>query len=287
MRLTIGLMVLVLSGCATLSPKKDDGADLSITQTSEIEFVTVSAQAVQGLADYKFAGADHKAEYIDCKVANAKATIILSHTDRAGFDTAKFCPGWIAQSFLSQGFDVIAVNRPGYGKSTGNPDFSGAQSLVAMEAGVNAAMAAAKNPHKPGGIWGYSTGVTGAALLARKLGNLKFMMLGAGVYDYDLTLSSTQDSYLKKDLEKIKETGGNKAIEDRSIAYDVSGFPKNVIIYHGRQDTAVSPDQAKSFSDSLESSEYHVTFQVLDGVTHNIPWVHHRKILEVLARSQL
>src|SRR5690606_4238563 len=131
-------------------------------------------------------------------------------------------------------------------------------SVAAMAEGVRAALAAGKNPHPPAGIWGYSTGVTAAALLSRKLGGLKFLILGTGVYDYDLTLSETKDSYLRKDLETIKKTGGNKAIEDRSIAYDVDGFPKTIVIYHGKQDTAVSPAQAKSFSDSLESSEYNV-----------------------------
>ena len=52
-----------------------------------------------------------------------------------------------------------------------------------------------------------------------------------------------------------------------------------MILYHGKQDTAVLPQQARAFADSLESSgEYKVNFQIIEGVAHEIPWAHHRKI---------
>lgn len=273
------------AGCASLSGEKDKGSELTISHTSTVDFVPVVAEAFVGVANYEFGKTTHKVEFINCKIKDAKSTIIAIHSDKAGFDVGRFCEGWIAQSFLSQGFDVVAVNRPGYGNSTGTADFTGKQSLTAMEQGVKAAVRIGHNAHQPAGIWGFSTGVTGAALLSKQITGLKFLILGSGVYDYDMTLADTKDTYLKKDLEKIKETGGNKAIEERSIAYDVSGLPKKIVIYHGKQDTAVSPEQAKSFSDSLESSEYQVTFQLIDGVSQDIPWTHHRSILEVLARS--
>lgn len=283
----IFLSTVLSAGCASLGANKEAESDLTISATSTVDFVPVVAEGFVGVANYEFGKTSHKVEFINCKIKDAKSTIIAVHSDKAGFDVSKFCEGWITQSFLSQGFDVIAVNRPGYGNSTGKPDFTGQQSLMAMEQGVKSAVRIGRNPHQPAGIWGFSTGVTGAALLSKRLTGLKFLILGSGVYDYEMTLAETKDSYLKKDLEKIKETGGNKAIEERSIAYDVSGLPKKIVIYHGKQDTAVSPDQAKSFSDSLESSEYHVTFQLIDGVSQDIPWMHHRKILEVLARSVL
>jgi hypothetical protein len=274
-------------GCASLGGGKETGSDLTISNTSHVDFVPVQAEAFVGMSNYKFGDVTHQVEFINCKIPKSKATIITVHSDRAGFDVSKFCEGWIAQSFLSQGFDVIAINRPGYGNTKGNPDFGGAQSIVAMEAGVKAAVKIGRNPHQPSGIFGYSTGVASAAFLAKKMPELKFLILGSGVYDYEATLVDTKDSYLKSDLNKIKNTGGNKAIEDRSIAYDVAGLPKTIVIYHGKQDTAVSPEQAKAFSDSLESNEYKVTFQILEGVSQNIPWMHHRQILEVIARSLL
>ena len=284
--IALGFLLLPV-GCASLGGGKEGKTDLTITQTSAVEFIPVTAEVYIGMANYPYSGTTHQVEFINCKIPAPKATIVVAHSDRAGFDVSKFCEGWIAQSFLSQGFDVISVNRPGYGNSKGNPDFSGPQSIVAMEYGVKAAMKIGKNLHQPSGIFGFSTGVTSAALLSKKIPDLKFLILGSGVYDYEAALAETKDSYLRKDLKKIKDSGGSKAIEDRSIAYDVSDLPKTVVIYHGKQDTAVSPEQAKAFSDSLESNEHQVTFQILDGVNQDIPWMHHRQILEVIARSLL
>lgn len=284
--IVLGFLLLSV-GCASLGGGKEGKTDLTITQTSAVEFTPVVAEAYIGTANYPFGSATRQVEFINCKLPSPKATIIIVHSDRAGFDVSKFCDGWIAQSFLSQGFDVISVNRPGYGNSKGNPDFSGPQSIVAMEIGVKAAMKVGKNLHQPSGIFGFSTGVTAAAFLAKKMPDLKFLILGSGVYDYEAALADTKDSYLKKDLKKIKDSGGDKAIEDRSIAYDVGGLPKKIIVYHGKQDTTVSPEQAKAFSDSLESNEYQVTFQILEGVNQDIPWMHHRQILEVIGRSLL
>ncbi len=280
------LVVGALAACASLGQKIEP--NLTISDTSEIDFAPVAFQPVDGVADYKFANMPYKAEWVNCRIATKpKGTILVMHSDRSGFEKGKFCNGWMAQTFLSQGFDVVTVNRPGYGASTGTPDFSGAQSLVAVPAGVADALAKGKNQKPLTGVWGYDTGATAAALVSKKLSGVKFLILGGGIYDYEQAGKATQDSYLKKDIETIRATGGEKAIEDRSIAFDVSGLPKNIAMYHGKQDQTVSPADAKAFADSLESAgQYRVTFQVIDGVAHDIPWGHHRKILEVLVHSQ-
>jgi alpha-beta hydrolase superfamily lysophospholipase len=274
-----------LTACATLT--KEEDTQIKITETSEDQFTQAPFTEQDGLTDYAFGGTPQRAEWIVCKLKAPKASIVVMHSDRAGYEKAKFCSGWIAQAFLAQGFDVVSVNRPGYGASSGAPDFSGAQSLAAVEAAVADAVKKSK-VKAPTGIWGSSSGAMAAALASRKIKGLKFAIFGSGVYDLDETLKKTADSYIKADIEQIKKTGGDKALEDRSIAYDASGLPKTVVIYHGKQDTAVPPSQAKAFSDALESSgEYKVSLQIIEGVTHDIPWAHHRKILEVLAASMV
>lgn len=283
--LALVLGAALAQGCAHLG--NDDDDKLKITDTSEEDFPAVPFTASEGLADYKDGATALKAEWLACKVKkDAKGTILVMHSDRAGYEKGKFCDAWTAQTFLSQGYDVVAVNRPGYGKSTGSPDFSGATSLAAIAAGVKDAAAKAKLPKAVVGAWGYEGGATAAALYARKAGGLKFLVLGGGIYDYEDALKKSADSYVKKDIEALQKTGGNKAIEERSISYDVSGLPKVIAIYHGKQDTAVPPAQAKAFSDALESSgEYKVTLQIIEGLAHDIPLAHHRKILQVLVVS--
>ncbi len=283
-RLLLVGLALALFGCATLTSK--DEPNLTISDTSEVEFAPVAFQSVEGLADYQFANMPHKAEWANCKATKAKATVLVMPSEDAPFEKGKFCNAWMAQTFLSQSFDVIAVNRPGYGASTGSPDFAGEQSLAAVSAAVADALAKGKNAKPVTGIWGYDIGATAAALASKKLKGIRFLILGGGVYDFDDASKQTKDGGLKKAIEAVRKSGGEKAIEDRSIAYDVAGLPQVISIYHGKQDTTVPPAQAKAFADSLESAgSYKVSFQVIDGVAHAIPWANHRKILDVLARS--
>jgi hypothetical protein len=276
---------VVLIGCASLA--KDERSDqLTIAQSSSNDFKAVAFEQTTGLAAYEFMKQPFKVEWIDCKTSKPRGTIFAMHRDRAGFEDKKFCDGWIAQTFLSQGFDVITVNRPGYGDSDGVVDFAGAQSMVALATGLKAALAKGANPKPVEGVWGYSTGASAAALYAKSHPGLKFLILGGGIYDYEQTLKETSDDYIRKDIEAIQKTGGAKAMEDRSVAYDVSGLPPVIVMYHGKLDTSAPLEQAKAFNDGLLSSGgYKVNYQVIEGVTHEMPWTQHRKILEILLRS--
>jgi len=282
-RLTFGVLVVLMSGCATLA--KIERPHLAVS-SEPATFTAVAFDQVNVLTAYQLGGQKQRVEWLVCQRHDHQASgmVLAMHPDRAGFAKATFCRGWIAQSFLTAGFDVLAVNRPGYGASTGRPDFTGAPSLIATKAAVTAALAT-KNVKPLRGAWGYSTGATAAALVSRRLGALKFLILGDGVYDFDQTLAGTQDAYLKKDLETIKRTGGEKAMEDRSIAYDVSGLPHTIVVYHARLDKAVPFAQAQAFADALRSSgDYKVTFKSVDGAGHEIPLATHRHVIDVLAR---
>lgn len=279
------LCVGALAACASLN-QEDEDEDMELTSSSEREFDAVAFEAKAGLADYKAQGESFQAEWIRCsRKKKAAATILVMHGDQAGYDRDDFCGGWVAQSFLSQRFNVITVNRPGFARSNGIADFVGDLSLAALEAGVDAAKRKKSPPVE--GIWGYSSGATAAVRFARKMADVNFLILGGGVYDLTRTLYETKDNYLKKDIGVIKKTGGEDALYERSVAYDVGGLPKHIAIYHGKKDKAVAPSQAESFSDTLISSEYDADLQMLKGVGHDIPWKHHRKILEILAHSQL
>lgn len=279
--------VVVLAGCASLGG--EESPTLTLSDASDEAVVgAVAFDEVTGLADYKYQKISGKAEWIACKPkSGAKATIMAMHEDRAGFDRARFCSGWIAQAFLSSGVAVVTVNRPGYGGSSGKPDFAGPKSQAAVLAAIKAINAKAKLAQPIAGAWGYGTGATAAALLSRGATGMQFLILGGGVYDMEETQSVTQDSYLRQDIAAIKATGGNKAIEDRSIAYDVSGLPKRIVVYHGKDDTAVPASQAKAFADALEAGEYKVTWQPIDGVGHALKIKDHRQILAALIQTAI
>ena len=275
-------LTLLLAACATLGTTTDDDK-LTIADTSDSLIQDVKFASQTGNAKYTYKDQSFQAQWIACSTDDAKATVLAMHRDRRGYDPKTFCQGWIAQAFLSEGMNVITVNRPGFAGSTGVADFAGAQSMAAITAGVEAAKG--KGASSPTGIWGYSSGATAASLFSREIDGLKYLILGGGVYDLDETMNVTKDSYLKKEIKAIYKTGGDLALEDRSIAYDVEGLPKRIVLYHGKQDKAVPTSQANTFRDTLVSSEYKASIQVIDGVSHQIPVGTHQKIIKVLARS--
>jgi len=286
--LACSLTIIVASlahSCTTPKlPSETNDSLVKITDTSHPATLTVMAnKATSGLADYQHGGKSFKAQWLSCERTGGKGIVVLNHRDEAGFDDKKFCSGWIAQAILQGGFDVVAVNRPGFAGSTGRSDFAGPRSIAAIEAGVKAAIAA--NPRTVVGVMGYSSGAIAAAFYARKVPGIAWMMLGGGIYDLEAVAKETQSEYIRKEVAAIKKAEGDLAWENRSIAYDVSGLPKRIVLYHGKNDTAVPSAQAQSFRDSLASSEYHVNLDVIDGVAHSIEWAHHRQIIQVLMKS--
>jgi hypothetical protein len=273
-------------GCAHWG-HSSKGEPLSVETTTtgeppkELEF-----KGQFGLASYKFKNSkgqiqDYSAEWLICEGKEPKGTVLITH-DNKGLSDQNFCRDWLAQALISKGYGVLAVQRPGFGKSNGVDDLAGPQSIAAILAAVKEAQSKVPFPQVRG-AYAYGVGAIAVGQVAKKLGSLDFMIIGGGLFDLEDTLEKTSDLDLKKNITELKKRDGDRAIEDRSIAYDVSGFPKRVAIYHGKLDKSVPPSQAKAFSDSLESSGgYRISFQLIEGVSHEVAPQTHRKIVETL-----
>ena len=276
--------LILLNACASLPT--EPSKQVEVSQSVTAEFKPQAYTAAQGLVPFSYNKTIGHGEWMTCKGSGTKATALIMHSDRAGYDKTKFCTGWIAQAFLASGYYVVALNRPGYGGSDGAPDFIGGASLVEISVVVPEAVAAARLPHPLTTVWGFDSGAAAAALAAKHLKGIITIVLGGGIYDYDDALRTTVDDYLRADLAAIKRTGGEKAFEDRSVAYDLNGLPRNVIIYHGANDKVVPISQAKLFNDSLTSNgRFKVTYQVVVAQGHDLPWVYHRHLLEALLKQ--
>jgi hypothetical protein len=282
----LAVAVGAVSGCASLVTSEQDDRLASSDVATENDFKPVGFTLATGLAAYSFRGKPYKAQWLVCRgKKSARGAVVAVHRDRAGYEPAKFCSGWIAQAFLTKGLDVIAINRPGYGQSTGVPDFGGEQSMTAMTAGLADAVAKGPVAAPVTGLWASSSGTVAGGLFAKLHQGFKFAIFGCGIYDLEQTLEQTSDDYLKQDIAAIQKTGGTAAMESRSIGYDPSGMPPAIAIYHGRSDTSAPFGQAKAFADTLESAgSYKVTFQAVDG-GQDLPWTRRRQVLELLLDS--
>ena len=283
------LAILLTAGsvhaCASLHEEPSQTEHISVD--SAADFKPAEYVSATGLGDYQTGVTKAKGEWISCRLKNARATVLLMHGDHQGYDPVRFCHGWHAQAFLASGYDVVTINRPGFGASSGAADFTGERSIAAVLAVLPVAIKTASLPHPVTGVWGYGSAATAAAIVSKHLKGLNFMILGGGIYDYEEALRTSTDPATKADIESIKALGGDKAIEERSVAYETTGLPPTIAIYHGAKDTVAPVAQAKAFVDALASSgHYKTSYQPLDGQGHDLPWVYHRHVLEAIIQSQ-
>lgn len=246
----------------------------------------VTADAEHFVADYGDEKTKLKVEWFGCQLkASPKGTVLVMNRDQAGFAKDNFCRGWIAQSFLSEGWNVLAINRPGYGASTGTMDLSGPDSLTAIEAAVSDFRK--RHPgQKISGVWGYSTGAIAAAFFAKKNQEILWLMLGGAVYDAEEVEKTSGEGWLKSQFTQLKAKDPSGAFEKRSIAWDYEGIPKTVLIYHGQSDVVIPSTQASAFRDSLMTQEYKVRFILLNGMGHDLPVDMHAGVIKKLLAEQ-
>lgn len=276
---------LVLIGCASIGGNENH---IELDESSKVDRAVVKAEPSNGFADYKATsdGKPARVEWLGCKTANAKKSFVVINRDTAEFKTDRFCQSWIAQAFVSAGYDVIGVNRPGMGQTMPkNNDFSGKNSVAAVEAVANYSVNKQKFPPITG-IWAYDSGTIAAGFAAKKLKGIDWLILGGGIYDAEIFYNGNEGA-IKKEFEAAaaKENSAEK-FETRSLSWDPAGLPPNLFLYHGKKDTLVSWQQTQVFSDALASQEYNVKTQFLDDADHEIPEAVHRALLEGVLRGQ-
>ena len=162
------------------------------------------------------------------------------------------------QAILGGGFNVVLVNRPGFGKSIGPDKLGGARDRAALESFF-------ENHPKIGkstvGGWAYGKGTVSLAIFARSF-PLEWLILGNGIYDAELASIESPDSDLKERLVKLQNQD-EEAFDQRSIAWDYEGLPKKVYLYHPDSGFLVPAKQVQSFRDSLKIAEYSVELKII------------------------
>jgi hypothetical protein len=268
----------ILGACASLGGGDDK---IELDESSKLKRDVIKAQSVGGLADY----AGGKVEWMGCKTPGAKKSFLVVTRDTPEFKSDRFCENWISQAFISSGYDVVGVNRPGIGSTTPKAsDFAGKKSVAAIEAAANHAVN--KQKFQPiVGIWAYDSGTIAASFAAKKLKSVTWLIFGAGIYDAE-SFYNGSDGAIKKEFEAVvgKDDGG-EVFEARSISWDPAGLPKNIFLYAGKKDTLIPWQQTQVFSDALATQEYTIKTQFLDESDHEIAESTHRALIEGVLKN--
>ena len=294
-------------GCATSAgPRPEEPLKISDSPGPDVP-KTVPFKQTSGMATYSVAGSEDSSAldgkskkgpkpakgqkqqsvaWFTCQLEKAAGVVLLAHDEDSGFDSRDFCNQTEVQAFLTSGFNVAGFNRPGFGNSTGQRDLVGKQSqqaaLVAAEA-ILKANAGIGGTYS--GSYGYGTGAAAAAFFAKQSGNLQWLIVGGGMFDFEQVARNSDDHSLVELIKKSAAKEGEVAYEIRSIGYDVNGLPARVAIFRGKDDTISPHDQAHAFRDGLAASECKVTFQEIAGIGHKIGPRQMRQILDVMITS--
>ena len=281
MKLFSAMPLVILShlvaNCAS-APKITDTSSSTVDPLAAKDFKleTITAKFSGGMADYKFNNATYKARWARCVLKPGAPFVAYFHGSDKATEGDAFCSDWTAQVLLKNGFNVVAVNRPSFSGSTGNDDMAGPQSVAANLAGIK--MAVGSDP--VAGFWGFDTGVIAATFSAKSQPNLKWLLLGNGFYDLEITERATKSDAIRAAIQKQKAAEGDAALEKRSIAWDAAGIPKLVAIYHANADDVAPLAQADAFNDQLRTAQSKVFIDKFEGSGHDIPWQAHYQIVD-------
>jgi hypothetical protein len=141
-------------------------------------------------------------------------------------------------------------------------------------------------------LWATGAATIAAMFLSKDVPWFSKLIIGNGIFEIDgLNVNITpykealQAARSKSDKPAKGDESSNSKddfTETRSIAWDASGIPKNVVIYHSKNNTLSSADSAKSFRDSLASEQLQVKFVPLEGTDQAIDEKIHFSLLKAL-----
>ncbi len=275
--LTIGCSFALLPSCASLT---DTSKSLDMEKAGKVRREVVPATQMvlrytnkrEGMAGFKCSPTK----------TTAKNSIILLNPDSSVFDQKDFCrANSLALLFMSNGYEVLALNRPDIGMTPViGLDFNGPETRTVLQNLLKSIKAAPVL-----GIWAAGGATISAVELARVTPGVQWLALGSGFYDLELfskDVSSDLGKLVSDYMSKAKDI--SKFQEERSPAWNITGIPPKIYVYHGKADKQVPWSFSKSFKDNLaaEGRETRELFQ--DEAGHDLSIEQHAAFVEELLR---
>lgn len=223
---------------------------------------------------------DRKVQWFSCTQGAGVDAVVLLNPPETSFQKGQVCQHPVVSEFLAQGFNVVAINRPGHGESSGT-DFWGDDEAVASATALVSELQG--KGFRVSGLWAYGEASLQGFRMAKTL-PLKFLLIGNGIYDWEELLKKSQDPQFSARVRKIQSEAGEGSAfaEKRSIAWDFNGLPKEIYLYHNHGNLRVLPSEASAFKNSLAAGEYKVELLVLDQEGASLPAALHRGLIKKL-----
>jgi dipeptidyl aminopeptidase/acylaminoacyl peptidase len=176
---------------------------------------------------------------------------------------------------VRDGIVAVAVSQPGYGKSSGPPDYCGPFTQEATRAVLAEMRRMRFIDSKRIALEGASRGAIVAGMVAAREPALAALILIAGPYDlvreYEALKSATTDAAgIPKIIER--ETGGasNEALRARSVLYVASQIKIPTLIMNGEKDDRTDPTIATQLGEEINAAGGDARTIIVPGAGHLI-----------------
>jgi hypothetical protein len=229
---------------------------------------------------------DGTVEWISCRSVASHSWFLLLNPEDSVFSKKETCQSRLAGVFLTQGYSILALNRPGSGKSMGADKFGDDVSLRALKGAV---LAISKNQDlKIAGLWSYGDASFLGLRVAKEL-PLDLMIIGDAPADMERLFKESKDQGWVSKLKEVQNDEGDLFLERRSISWDFSALPKTVYIYHAAGNMRVPLQHSIDFKNSLATAGFStdlLVFQATNSSDAKQP-LPHDKIIKSLLQKYL
>jgi dipeptidyl aminopeptidase/acylaminoacyl peptidase len=195
---------------------------------------------------------------------SAPGLVLIPGYSRTAYDMLP-----VALQFARAGFATVSVTQPGFGQSSGPPDFVGPRTFAVLAAAAHRFAAESYVDANRLGVYGYSRGALAAAQLATRTDLFRVSILGGGIYDFAAAYSEISLPGIRANM--MQETGMQAdAVRFRSPIHDVEGFDGPVFIIHGADDLNAPPEQARALARRLAAVGRTHELILLPGKDHSL-----------------
>ncbi len=216
-------------------------------------------------------------QWYSCTLKKGAPYIVMLNVKGQPF-TGETCKQGLVQAFLQKDLNVLAVNRPGAGKSEGKEVLGDDASVGSLKSLLDAEKEQGK---KIDALWGFEEASL-LALRTAKVFPLKFLVVGNGIYDWDATLSEAKDPAFVSEMKALQGSDPRFA-ETRSVAWDLTGLPKAVYLYHMQGDPRYGGAQTEAFRAALAANQYKVKLiELKDEKAILTPLVHQSALMQII-----
>jgi dipeptidyl aminopeptidase/acylaminoacyl peptidase len=168
-----------------------------------------------------------------------------------------------------EGIAAVGITQPGFGRSQGNADYVGPNTLKVLTEGYRKFKSEPYVDARRMGIYGYSRGAMAASLLVLQLTDVRAAVFGAGVYDFKKAHDEVKIEGIRQNMER--ESGMTEAaIRERSSVFQMERLQCPVLILHGEKDENVPVNQAYLLRDRLTALKKDFEIKLFPDRTHGI-----------------